>query len=65
MDEKKESDLFADNKSSEKSDKSIVSEEYNSFDIKELKKMMEEAIANEDYEKASLIKIEIDKRTNT
>ncbi len=64
LDEKDESDIFADKAPSEKTDESEVSEEYKSFKVDELKKMMEEAIANEDYEKASVIKIEIDKRTN-
>lgn len=40
------------------------SEEYKSFTIEELKKKMEEAVSAEDYEKASYIKKEIDRRTN-
>jgi len=64
LDEKDESDIFADKAPSEKTDESEVSREYSSFKVDELKKMMEEAIENEDYEKASVIKIEIDKRTN-
>ena len=35
-----------------------------SYSIKELEKLLEEAIQNEDYEKASLIKDEINKRNN-
>ncbi|MBE0674572.1 MAG: bifunctional nuclease family protein [Bacteroidales bacterium] len=36
--------------------------EYDSFSDEELKKMMEEAVAREDYEKAATLKNEIDKR---
>ncbi len=35
-----------------------------SYSVKELEKLMEEAIQNEDYEKASLIRDEINKRKN-
>lgn len=37
-------------------------EDYGSLSVEELKKMMDEAIKNEDYEKASALKNEIDKR---
>ena len=55
-----EEDIF-----SETIDEKPTSTEFKSLDIEELKKLLSEAVANEDYEKASLIKIEIDKRTNT
>ena len=38
-------------------------EDYGSLSVEELKKMMDEAIKNENYEKASALKNEIDKRT--
>jgi len=37
--------------------------DYSSLSVDELKKMMEDAIANENYEKASALKEEIDRRT--
>lgn len=40
-------------------------EEYQAFSLKELEKLMDEAIKNEDYEKASIIKNEIERRTNS
>ncbi|MCF8378594.1 MAG: bifunctional nuclease family protein [Bacteroidales bacterium] len=48
----------------ETSTESSYSEEYKSLNIAELKEMLSEAVANEDYEKAALIKNELDKRTN-
>ena len=49
------------------SDPEVFSEEeveniYSKFSIQELHDMLEEAIQNEDYEKAALIKDEIDKK---
>ncbi len=38
-------------------------EDYGSLSVEELKKMMDEAIKNENYEKASALKSEIDRRT--
>ena len=38
-------------------------EDYSSLSVEELKKMMDEAIKNEDYERASALKNEIDKRS--
>jgi len=55
-----EEDIF-----SETIDEKPTSTEFKSLNVEELKKLLSEAVANEDYEKASLIKNEIDKRTNT
>lgn len=63
--ESDDSNNFEDDIYSETSDEKPTSSEFKSLDIEELKKLLSEAVANEDYEKASLIKIEIDKRTNT
>jgi len=42
---------------------SASKEDYSSLAVEELKKMMDEAIRNEDYEKASALKNEIDQRS--
>ena len=44
---------------------SISSTEYEDFTTKELNEMLKEAIGNEDYEKASLISNELNKRTDS
>ena len=44
---------------------SISSTEYEDFTTKELNEMLKEAIGNEDYEKASLIRDELSKRTDS
>jgi hypothetical protein len=43
---------------------SAGSKEYSKYGVEELKKMMDKAIKDEDYEKASIIKREIDRRKN-
>ena len=63
--EGEEKEPFSNEEISDSPDEIKSSLEYSSLDIEELKKMLSEAVANEDYEKASLIKNEIDKRTNT
>jgi bifunctional DNase/RNase len=44
---------------------SVSSTEYEDFSTKELNEMLKEAIGNEDYEKASLIRDELNKRTES
>ena len=44
---------------------SAGSEEYKEFSFQELKEMLKEAISNEDYEKASMIQDELNKRTES
>ena len=43
----------------------VSPEKYRSMAIEDLEKLMDEAISNEDYEKASIIKNEIDRRKNS
>jgi hypothetical protein len=44
---------------------SVSSAEYEDFTTQELNEMLKEAIGNEDYEKASLIRDELNKRTES
>ncbi len=61
MEEKKDP---VEKKSTKKSGYSYGSREYSKYGVEELKKMMEKAISEEDYEKASMIKEEIERRQN-
>lgn len=72
LDFEKDDPEAADNTdTAEKEEKEVVSkpsanpEEYQAFSLKELEKLMDEAIKDEDYEKASIIKNEIERRTNS
>lgn len=61
MEEKKDP---VEKKSTKKAGYSYGSREYSKYGLEELKKMMEKAISEEDYEKASSIKEEIERRQN-